>query len=218
MAALQGADAVIGVAAFAGEGLKSVAEVILPLAPQAESEGSLVNCDGLTQTYAPAGRPTGQCRSGWRILRRLGSELGVQGFTQVDLDEVRADLQAALDAASPVMPAAPAPRGNGAGAGLYRIGEVAVYAVDPLCRRSAPLQQTTLAGDSSIGLSPADAGRLGLTDGGRARVRQGGGQGVEFEVRVDARVPAGGVWLHSATSAARLLGPAVGPVEVEVAQ
>ena len=85
----------------------------------------------------------------------------------------------------------------GAG-GLHRIGDVPIYAVDALCRRSAPLQQTAHAANDWLGLNPADAGRLGLADGAMARVSQGG-QSAEFEVRVSEKVPEGGAWLRSAT-------------------
>jgi NADH-quinone oxidoreductase subunit G len=115
-----------------------------------------------------------------------------------------------------VTPAAPEPAARGGGDGLFRIGEVAPYAVDPLCRRSAPLQQTKLAADDRLGLNPTDAARLGLSDGDRVRVGQGG-HDATYELHADERVPAGGVWLRSATSAARVLGPAVAPVKLEVA-
>jgi NADH-quinone oxidoreductase subunit G len=216
MSTLAQADTVIAVAAFAGEGLKAVADVILPLAPHAEAEGSLVNFDGLAQPYAAAGKPSGEARSGWKILRRLANELGLDGFAQVDLSAVRADLEAALAAAAPVTPAAPEPAARGGGDGLYRIGEVAPYAVDPLCRRSAPLQQTKLAADDRLGLNPADAARLGLSDGDPVQVGQGG-HDATYELHADERVPAGGVWLRSATNAARMLGPAMAPVKLEVA-
>ena len=92
---------------------------------------------------------------------------------------------------------------------LHRIGEVAMYSVDPLCRRAAPLQQTAQAKNDFVALNPADAERLGLADGAMARVTQGDAQ-IEVAVTVTGRVPAGGAWLRSATCVTRTLGPAVG--------
>ncbi|HET6564942.1 MAG TPA: molybdopterin dinucleotide binding domain-containing protein, partial [Xanthomonadales bacterium] len=100
--------------------------------------------------------------------------------------------------------------------GLFRIGEVPMFSVDALCRRSLALQQTSHADSQFVGLNKADAERLGLTDGGRARVRQGD-RHVETELRVSAMVPAGAAWIRSGTCLARDLGNAVGPVSVEVA-
>jgi NADH-quinone oxidoreductase subunit G len=219
MRALAQAETVIAVASFATDSLRAVADVLLPLAPQAESEGSLVNFDGNFMPFAAAGKASGDARSGWKILRKLGGELGLEGFAQVDLAAVRADLQCALESDG-VAAAEVALRDATVGQGLYRIGEVAMYSVDALCRRATPLQQTAQAQSRFVGLNPADAGRLGLADGAMARLRQGEGPTAgwaEAEVRVTDDVPAGGVWLRSATCDTRLLGHAVAPVAVEPA-
>ena len=75
------------------------------------------------------------------------------------------------------------------------------------------MQQTVQADSQFVGLNPLDAIRLGLTDGGKARVRQGENR-AELEVRFSDRVPEGGAWLRSGN---RELGQAVAPVIVEVA-
>ncbi|NNJ66349.1 MAG: molybdopterin-dependent oxidoreductase, partial [Xanthomonadales bacterium] len=216
--ALAQAETVIAVASFATDSLREIADMILPLSPQPETEGSLINLDGTTMPFAAAGNPGGQARSGWKILRRLGGELGLEDFDQVDLAEVQGGMAKALEAegAGPVRGAQPDAGLAGAGPGLFRIGELAMYSVDPLCRRAESLQQTTQAHSGFVGLNPDDAERLGLADGATARVRQGGAA-IEIEVRVTRRVPAGGVWLRSATCVTRELGHAVGPIEVEVA-
>ena len=216
--ALAQAETVIAVASFATDSLREVADLILPLTPQAEAEGSLINLDGTTMPFAAAGKPGGQARSGWKILRRLGGELGLENFDQIDLAGVQAGMAQALEAggAEPAGDAQPDAEPAGAEPGLFRIGELAMYSVDPLCRRAAPLQETAQAENQFVGLNPDDADRLGLTDGAMARVRQGNAE-IEIEVKTSRRVPPGGVWLRSATCATRELGHAVGPVEVEVA-
>ena len=100
--------------------------------------------------------------------------------------------------------------------GLGRIGEVAIYSVDALCRRSGPLQETEQANSSFVGLNPADAERLGLADGTTVRVSQGE-QGAELAVITSDRVPVGGAWLRSATCTARSLGQAIAPLTIEPA-
>jgi NADH-quinone oxidoreductase subunit G len=216
--ALAQAEIVIAVASFATDSLREVADLILPLTPQAETDGSLVNLDGTTMPFAAAGKPSGEARSGWKILRRLGGELGLEDFDQVDLAEVQAGLARALEAEG-AEPDQGAPRDAepaGAAPGLFRIGELAMYSVDALCRRAGPLQQTVQAQSGFVGLNPDDAERLGLADGATARVRQGDAA-IETTVKVTRRVPPGGVWLRGATCATRELGPAVGPINVEVA-
>jgi NADH-quinone oxidoreductase subunit G len=215
MEVLAEAESVIAIASFATDSLRQVADLILPLAPLAEAEGSLVNFDGLTQPFAAAGKALGEARPGWKILRRLGHELGLQGFEQVTLAEVQADLQKALQAQG-VTPSAPDLGQPVTENGLYRIGEVAMYSVDALCRRSAPLQETAQAGNGVVALNPADAERLGVSDGSAVRVRQGELQ-ANLEASVDVRVPVGGAWLRSATCATHALGNAIGPMAVEPA-
>jgi NADH-quinone oxidoreductase subunit G len=219
MTALRGANGVVAAAAFAGDDLRAVADVILPLAPVAESEGSFINLDGDPVGFAPAGRTSGQARPGWKILRRLGELLGLEGFAQVSLNELQSELRADLEAgraaalqAGAVTLAAVEP----ASESLFRIGDVPIYSCDALCRRATPLQQTVHAANRFVGLNPEDAQRLGLLHGGKARVRQGALHG-EFQVEVSERVPAGGAWVRSGTCDARGLGPASGPVSVEVA-
>jgi NADH-quinone oxidoreductase subunit G len=211
--ALSGAQAVVAVAAFADESLLEVADVLLPLAPWPENEGSVLALDGRKLDLRPAGKVSGQARSGWKILRRIGQELGLDGFTQVSLADVQADLAAAASTAQPGLEEPPAMTAPTASDGLYRIGAVPMYAVDPLCRRSAPLQSTAHATGGFVGLNPADAGRLGLADGQTVRVAQGEDQAT-LALRVLDTVSEGAAWIPSGTCATRKLGDAMGPVSV----
>ncbi|MGH8035540.1 MAG: molybdopterin-dependent oxidoreductase, partial [Lysobacterales bacterium] len=96
LTALQSAENVLAVSTFATDRLKRLAKIILPLAPVAESEGSLVNLDGTTIAFTAAGKVQGEARPGWKILRRLGDALGLEGFGQASLAELQAEMQATL--------------------------------------------------------------------------------------------------------------------------
>jgi NADH-quinone oxidoreductase subunit G len=214
-AALEAADRVVAVTAFATDEMAEVADVILPLAPWPENEGTLHNIDGATCPVAPAGRMSGACKAGWKILRRLGGELALAGFGQVDIDAVRSEMDREVqgEAARGEVPRfQPVPSTGG----LYRIGEVPMYSVDALCRRSGPLQTTSHADSRFVGLNPEDARNLGLAGGDMAGVSQGG-PAVELEVQISEGVPAGAAWVKSATCSARPLGAAFGPISVEKA-
>jgi NADH-quinone oxidoreductase subunit G len=210
---IRAADNVIAVAAYASSGLREFADVILPLSPQAESEGSMVNFDGDVIGFSAAGRPGGESRPGWKILRRLGGELGLEGFDQVSLAELQSDMEAAI-AAGKADPAEAGLSSPEYSEGLYRVGELSMYSVDAQCRRAAPLQATVQADSDFVGLNPADAGRLGLAEGAAAQVSQGGDK-AEFKVKISDAVPEGAVWLRSATCATRKLGPAFAAIDVE---
>jgi len=215
MQALDSAEGVLAVSAFASEGLKAVADVILPLAPLAESEGLFYALDGQSFVAEAAVSASGQARPGWKILRRLGAELELDGFSQVDIASLRKEmLSEIVDAdceTSEVELVAPKAEGD-----FYRVGEVAMYAVDALCRRSEYLQQTVHAENAYVGLNPDDAGRKGFADGHEVKVSQGGGH-VILPVRLCDELPAGAVWVKSATEAGIALGDSFGPISVEAA-
>jgi len=215
MSALRQAGKVVSVVSHASESLREISDVILPLAPQPESEGSMVNLDGSVISFKAAGKAQGESRPGWKILHRIGSEMGLEGFDQISVEDVLNELLTERDKPGPAAgePALTVPGYENA---LYSTGDLPMYSIDMLCRRSEPLQQTKQARSAFIGLNPADAARLGLDHRAMARVSQGGSQ-AELEVMVSDRVPAGSAWLRSATPATREFGPAVAPVSVEVA-
>ncbi len=212
LAALASAEKVIAFCTFATDKLREFADIILPLAPLAESEGSIVNLDGTTIEFAAAGRISGEARPGWKILRRLGSELGLDGFTQTSLSELKAQV---AEATQPVVREISdgEMKSPSREEGLYRIGALAMYSIDALCRRSEALQQTRQADSDFVGLNPLDAIQLGLSDGGKAQVHQGEST-AELEVRFLDQVPQGGAWISSGTGG---LGQAIAPVIVEMA-
>ncbi len=215
MQALSSAESVIAVSAFANESLKSVADVILPLAPLAESEGLFYTLDGQSIVVETAASLSGQARPGWKILRRLGAQLELDGFSQVDIAAVREETLAGIarqeGSETALELAAPKP-----GDVFHRVGDVAMYAIDALCRRSKYLQQTVHAETAFVGLNPDDAGRSGLAAGHKVKVSQGNAS-VILGVRICKELPAGAVWVKSATVASTGLGDSFGPVSVEAA-
>ncbi len=219
MSALKSANRIVAITSYETESLRQLADVILPLAPLAESEGSLVNLDGNIIEFSPAGKPQGDAKPGWKILRRLGAALELDGFSQVSLKQVQTDMwseienaTAQADRSATDLELQPTEAGND----LYRVGEIPMYSADALCRRADALQQTVHANSQFVGLNAADASRLGLSDGGTARVHQGEAY-TEFAVRISEQVPTGAAWVRSGTCSTRELGSATGPIQVEVA-
>jgi len=209
---LAGAEAVVAVAAFAGNDLLEAADVLLPLAPVPETEGSYINADGQRQWLKPAGKPAGDAHAGWKILRLFGEHMNIEGFDFAQLAEVDQRLDESSE--PPTVPAEIDTVDAPGEAGLWRIGPVPMYSGDSLVRRSPALQDTDHARNGFVAVHPATAKTLGLDDGAEAIVRQG-----EVEVRapltVDDSVPPASVWMASATCLASRLGPAFGPIELE---
>ncbi len=211
-AALSAASSVVVVSAFVSDELSELADVLLPLAPVPETDGSYENLDGLMQVFGAALKPPGETRAGWKILRRLGEMLEVDGFDFVDLAPVRAAIEAAEPLATGTAVAG-APE-SVTQETLWRVGDVGIFANDSLVRRSPALQSTDHAKHNDLRLHPATAERLGLGDAETVTVSQGEGR-VQLAWETDERIAPNTVWLPSATSLVVELGPSMGPISVE---
>jgi len=207
--ALRNASAVIAFTAYRSPLLLETAQVLLPIAAPYEYAGSFTNLDGLVQFSRAAARPLGEARPGWKVLRVLGAERDATAFDYLDLDEVARDAQAAMGSVEPVaravVPQTPA------AAGLERIGDLSLYGLDALTRRSAPLRSLD---PLFVALAPETAGELGLADGDRVAVVQGEAA-VDAELRIDDAVPAGAVFCPAGPAGSERLGAAYGPVDVQ---
>lgn len=88
---LKSADMVVTLSPFKAN--MDISDVLLPIAPFAETSGSFVNAEGRLQSFHAVVRPLGDTRPAWKVLRVLGNLLGLPGF---DADTSQAVLAAAL--------------------------------------------------------------------------------------------------------------------------
>jgi len=192
--ALANAEFVVALSAYRN-GTTDRAHVLLPIAPFTETAGTFVNMEGRAQSFNAVVKPLGEARPGWKVLRMLGSILGLAGFEAETIEGVRRAIapdlaawaQAGLDNAieTPVQPA------KGSPAALEAIIEVGIYAADPVVRRAASLQKTNDARTAAMARFCAPTlASLGVAPGERVRVRMGGGEAV-LTAAVDAAVPEG---------------------------
>lgn len=113
--------------------------------------------------------------------------------------------------------------GNGAGGSLggrqlQRIGEIPIHAVDPLVRRSQPLQKSYDGKQAFAVLGGVEWERLGLTDGDHLALSQESADGagrVTLPVLRDDGVPEHCVWVPAGIPETRQLGDLFGPIDVE---
>ena len=210
-AARRNAESYLYFGAYACSGVRSAAQVVLPIGLPPEIDGSYVNCDGQVQILAAGAKLPGAARPGWRVLRALAAELGLSEFEFVDIDAVRAAMAAAGKAPAPCPGAssvnAPAP------GELSRIATVPIYRSDAVVRRASALQQTPLAQPAAAYLNPGDAKHLGLAQGDQARFESAAGQ-AELPVRIDPRVAPGGVFIELGHSATRALSANGAPIAI----
>ena len=142
-AALEKADFVVVMSPF--RHAASYADVLLPIAPFTETAGTFVNCEGRAQKFNGVVKPLRDTRPAWKVLRVLGTLLGLPGFAFESIDDVRAEClpaQAAIDARlanrTSVAIVAPSAVANG----VERVADVPIYFSDAIVRRAASLQQT----------------------------------------------------------------------------
>jgi NADH-quinone oxidoreductase subunit G len=151
LATLARARCVVGVGAYASEEMKRAAHVMLPAGTFAETSGTYVNLEGRWQSQEGAAKPLGSCRPAWKILRVLGNLLQLADFEYQSSDAVRDELKARLQSSpepqSTTEPhstpeqvfAPPAPLQP---AVTETVTDIPMYQIDPVLRRSAPLQRT----------------------------------------------------------------------------
>ena len=199
------------------------ADVLLPIAPFTETAGTFVNCEGRVQSFNGVVKPLGETRPAWKVLRVLGSLLGVSGFDFDSVQELRAAVlpmlaNGAADVATKL--------GNGTrvavtkpaivARGLERVADVPIYFADPLVRRAPSLQQTADARAPRARMNALTLRQIGVAEGAQVRIRQGRGEAV-LTAAVDPAVAAGVVRIAAAHPSTCGLEGLSGPISVGAA-
>jgi NADH-quinone oxidoreductase subunit G len=215
-AAFAQADFVLACTTHRAPSIEAAADLMLPIGGFAETSGTFVNAEVAWQGFRGAVAPPGEARPGWKVLRVLGNLLDLQGFEYVSSAQVCDEVRAAAEGVKPGND----PRGDLKGAaltttaeGLYRIGNVPIYALDALVRRAPALQRSACAGAFGVYLNPEEAAGMGVADGDRVAVRQDG-SAVEARVVIDEAVPRGCSRIPAAVAGSEALGAQIGPVSV----
>ncbi len=114
-------------------------DVLLPIAPFTETGGSFVNAEGRVQSFHGVVKPLGETRPAWKVLRVLGSMLGLPGFEFETVEDVR----------SAALPQDVAGKLSNATSAAVRLDTPAkepcvatIYQLDGLVRRAPSLQLT----------------------------------------------------------------------------
>ena len=213
--ALDQADFVVDLSAY--RNTSSYADVILPIVPFTETGGTFVSMGGVVQSFNAVVKPMGEARPGWKVLRMLGTMLGLEeGFEPETLEQVRAaiapDLQAWVNEqlSNTVTPFSFELRSPDSG--LERIAEWGLYDSDSIVRRATSLSKTA---DKKVArtvrMNAATAASLGLAQGDRARIHQGNGAAI-LPVAFDAGLLDGCVRVARGIQETALLGE--GPITV----
>ncbi|AXK66086.1 NADH-quinone oxidoreductase subunit NuoG [Burkholderia sp. IDO3] len=219
LAALNQAEMVVVMSPFK-HGL-DYADVVLPIAPFTETAGTYVNAEGSVQSFNGVVRPLGDTRPAWKVLRVLGSLLGLPNFEYETAEEVRlaalgdAGVAGSLSNKTSVAPVRVA--ANAANGSFERLADVPIYHADALVRRAGALHLTAAAKAANVAALPAALfDKLGLKEGDAVRVRQGE-RAVQLPAVRDANLAETVVRVSAATPAGAALGSLFGELVVEKA-
>jgi NADH-quinone oxidoreductase subunit G len=108
--------------------------------------------EGRWQSVPGAARPPGEARPAWKVLRVLGNLLDLAGFDYASSEDVREELRRELEAATPAAAETNFTPGRLNAVDSYR--PIGMYRVDPVVRRSRPLQETPEARAEAGGGGP----------------------------------------------------------------
>ena len=183
--AMQSAEMVVAMSSYKHHAL-DYADVLLPIAPFTETAGSFINTEGKIQPFNGTVKPLGETRPAWKVLRVLGTMLGLQGFDFDTAETVRAAVvksdgvvQGALNNQLSQVSVVDV----GVAAGIYRVGTVPMYQADAIVRRAASLQQVRDSEFVGVGMNAAMMADFNITAGQLVVVEQ---DNVRMTVRAEA--------------------------------
>jgi NADH-quinone oxidoreductase subunit G len=214
--ALSKADTVIALSAFASSELLELADVLLPITPFTESVGSFINAAGTVQTIQPSVRPLADARPAWKVLRALGSLLGLNGFLLNTPEEVCGEALAKpiAERLNNRFTAALSLMQEQAVNGLERVTDLPIYGVDAIVRRAPALQLTRDTKNAHrLGLNAKTFAELNLKEGDLVAITQGANT-VQMPAMLESQLAAGCVRMSASTPASAKLGAMFGPITV----
>ena len=197
----------------------NVGDVLLPIAPFTETPGTFISTEGRVQGFHAAVRPMGDARPAWKVLRVLGTMLGLPGFEFETAEQVRDACIAGRDVSRLLSNEISEVKAETRPVqGIQRIADVPIYFADPLARRSPPLQKTRDAQAPRAWMNAKLMQSLGVQAGGLVLVKQGGAAHpgeAGLAAALDDKLPDGCVRIAAGHPSTAQLGPMFGTVTLE---
>jgi NADH-quinone oxidoreductase subunit G len=215
--AMHSADFVIAFTPFIDESLQQYADVILPIATFAETDGTFVNAEGRWQSFGKAVSAPQEARPAWKVLRVLANKLGFDDVQYQTSEQVRDELKQLFENSSEftsqlndfnhvnVSSDANLP---------YRISDAPIYAVDNVVRRAGSLQEAVAGQQNHAAMSAKCAEQMGVLNEQVVRIVQGK-QEMTLPLKIDESISDDCVWIQRSSSQSDSLGEAIAPVEIQ---
>lgn len=208
-----GAEFVVLLSAFQNESMQDYADVILPIAPYAETTGTYINVDKVWQTVPNRNVPCGEARPAWKILRVLGNLLHCKQFDYASPEEILLEIKLQLDLVTekqyqPYYPEQ-LPTNDKR---LIRVGEWPLYRCDMIVRHALALQDCAAAQSACIRIHPSTAQRFQLE--ATATIAQGNIE-ITLPLHQDSRITPDVVWVANAMPETIDLGHAFDDITIK---
>ena len=220
VAAMRAAELVVAMSAYKHKATE-YAHVLLPIAPFSETAGTFINTEGRVQSFNATVKPLAETRPAWKVLRVLGNLLGLAGFEQESIEQVRGEILAKADTdlsdkldntlRKPVLVGIE-PSVEGA---LQRIGDVPIYSSDAIVRRAASLQKTSDAKSPVAALPGTLFEQLKLREGDKVKLTQDSSGSTILAAHRDDSLPQNCVRVASGHPLTAELGAMFGEITVE---
>jgi NADH-quinone oxidoreductase subunit G len=192
-----------------------VGDVLLPIAPFTETPGTFVNTEGRAQGFHATVRPLGDARPAWKVLRVLGTMLGLPGFEYETVEQVREACLGGKDVAKLLSNEIADVKAEARPVqGIQRIADVPIYFADPLARRSPPLQKTRDAQAPRAWMNAKLLERLSLVYGEKVKITQEKGEAI-LATALDDKLPDDCVRVAAGHASTAALGAPFGTVSLE---
>lgn len=213
--ALEKADFVVAFSTFRNTLLEKTANVILPIAPFTEMSGTFVNIAGDWQSFKPVVKLHENSQPGWKALCSLANLFQLPGFRYETAESIREEVYAQvsnleksnygeIDWRNVSLPEQATT--------LSRIGEIPLYSVDSLVRRSHPLQEAQRIVENAkvLRLNPS----YGFKTNEKVMIKQKKAV-IILPVVLDERVPPGAAWIAGGIKDTAELVELFGEIEIQ---
>lgn len=215
--AMQTADFVVLFSPFTNDQIQQYADVIIPIATFAETDGTFVNTVGHWQSVGKAVSAPGEARPAWKVLRVLANKLGFSDVQYQTSEQIRDELKQLLtneiDFTSHLKDFNHLNLKSDVDK-MYRVSDTPIYAVDNIVRRASSLQEAVADQGSHVAMSTEQANQLDLLNEQVVRVVQDK-QEVTLPLRIVESMSNNCVWIQRSTSQTDNLGDPIAPVEVQ---
>ena len=225
LAAMQAADLVIVFTPFVDEKIQQYADIILPIASFAESDGTFVNTEGRWQSFGKAVSASQDARPAWKVLRVLANKLGFDDVQFQNSEQIRDELKHLFESNTEFTSHLSdfnhvninTNENSNTGSDshkIYRISDLPIYAVDNVVRRAASLQEAVMEQQNHVAISTKHAEQLGVLNEQVVRVVQGK-QETTLPLQINESIADDCVWIQRSSTELDSLGEAIAPVEIQ---